>query len=258
MKTITIANQKGGVGKTTTAINLAAGAARQGYETLIIDLDPQGHAGLALGLDKAPALHRWIVGDLPASDVITEARDNLDIVLSDKQTETTKRYVATLDFREGVITDKLKTLTGYDVVVIDLAPSLDTMHVAAMVASDYVIIPTKPDYLAIDGVNEVLRTIAQVQKQGHNFEGFALLPTHFDRRTKETLTNLKELASSFPNNIWPPIPDDTKVREASAYGQTLWEYAPKTPALIGYESNDNRVGGYNSALKYFIDEVVNG
>ncbi len=258
MKIITIANQKGGVGKTTTAINLAAGAAMQGYKTLIVDLDPQGHAGLALGLDKAPALHRWIAGGLSSSDVITQARENLGVILSNKETETTKRYVATLDFRENVLIDKLEKVNGYDIVVIDLAPSLDTMHVAAMVASDFVLIPTKLDYLAIDGVNEVLHTVAQVQKQGYDIESFSILPTYFDRRTKETLTNLKELAASFPNNIWPPIPDDTKVRESSAYGQTLWEYAPKTPALLGYESKGKRVGGYNSALQYFIDEVVNG
>ena len=233
MTILTIANQKGGVGKTTTAVTLAHGLAMSGQKTLLVDLDPQGHVAFALGVDKAPGLYRLIVEEEPLANVVVNARDDLDIVPSDKKTEKAKRTVVISNFPTETIGRLFKNI-GYDVVIFDMAPSLDVLHISAFMASDWVLIPTKLDAMAIDGVNEVMRSIGEVAERGHRL-GYSILPTFFDRTTRETFTQLKALVQTFNDRVWPPIPQDTKAREAPAYGKTLWEYCLHSPAVAGYD-----------------------
>lgn len=254
---ICVANQKGGVGKSTSAVTIGHGLALQGQRVLIVDLDPQGHVGFGLGLDKAPGLQQLIVGQQPLSQVAVRARKNLDVVLSDKSTEAVKRYVTTLNFREKVLANVLQA-SDYDVIFLDTAPSLDVLHVAALVASNWVIIPTKLDAMAIDGVNEILRSMAEIAQQGYPLDGYNILPTFFERTTKETMFQLKEVASTFKQQVWPPIPQDTKAREAAAYGKTLLEYSPRSPAVRGYQNGKQQyVGGYAEVIERML-EVVRG
>ena len=254
MKTIAIANQKGGVGKTTTAVTLAFGLAQKGYKTLILDLDPQGHVSFSLGKDKVPSLYHLIVENKPLASVITHIHPNLDAVLGNKQTEAVKRYVTTLNFREKIIINALQS-APYDVAILDLAPSIDVLHVSALVASHWIIIPTKLDALAVDGVNEILHSIAEILHEGYPLKGYSILPTFFDRTTKETMLQLEELAKAFPANVWPPIPQDTKVREAAAFGKTIWEYQANTSALKGFLRGKTRVGGYVATLERLVEII---
>ena len=256
MKIIAFANQKGGVGKTTTAITLAAGMARQGLRTLLVDLDPQGHVAISLGLNKAPGLYRLVCLNEPLEKVILSARPNLDILPGDKNTEKVKRQITLSDFREAVLADSFRK-SHYDAVVIDLAPSLDVLHINGLVASDWVVIPTRPDALAVDGVREILVTMAEVTRRGFPFLGYCILPTFFDRTTRETLVQLKEIVKAFGARVWPPIPQDTRVREAAAFGRTLWEYAPDTAAVTGYADGRMRIGGYQQILERLL-EVMRG
>lgn len=251
---ISFANQKGGVAKTTSTVTLGHGLAKAGLKTLIVDLDPQGHVAFALGLDKTPGLFRLVVEDERLDQVVVAARPGLDIVAGDKKSEAVKRYVTTLNFREKVLVNLLEN-ADYDVILLDTAPSLDVLHVAALVASDWVIIPTKLDALAIDGVNEILRSMGEVNRQGHTFAGYSILPTFFDRTTKETATQLRELVNVFGAKVWPPIPQDTRAREAVAFGKTLWEYTPESPSVMGYAGDRGTVGGYTDALKR-LQEVI--
>lgn len=244
---LTIANQKGGVAKTTSAVTLGHGLAQAGFRVLIVDLDPQGHVAFTLGLDKSNGLYRLLVDAEPLKKIVITARPNLDIVASDKTGEAAKRYVTTINFRERVISRALKGV-DYDVVILDTPPSIDVLHVAALVASNWVVIPTKLDALAVDGVNEILRSMAEVE-QDHRFDGYSIVPTFYDRTTKETATQLRDLVEAFPEAVWPPIPQDTKAREATAFGKTLWEYAPDSPSVTGYQINGKRVGGYADLLE---------
>lgn len=256
MNIIAFANQKGGVGKTTAAVNLADGLARRGLRTLLVDLDPQGHVALSFGLEKAPGIYRLVCLQNRLEDVIQPARPNLDILPSDKRTERAKREITLSDFRETILADILRS-TQYDVIMIDLAPSLDVLHINGLVASDRVIIPTRLDALAVDGVKEILLTMGEVAQRGHPFDAYHILPTFFDHTTRETLAQFQELARTFAAAVWPPVPQDTRVREAAAYGQTLEEYAPDTPAMCGYADGRKRIGGYRQILARLL-EVLDG
>lgn len=253
MTIITIANQKGGVGKTTTAVTLAHGLAMAGQKTVIVDLDPQGHVAFALGLEKTPGLYRLIVEENPVIDVIVAARENLDIISSDKKTEKVKRAVVISNYPTEIL-GKAVITPDYDVVIFDMAPSLDVLHVSALLASDWVLIPTKLDAMAVDGVNEVLRSMGEVAERGHRL-GYAILPTFFDRSTRETIVQLKALVETFHEHVWPPIPQDTKAREAPAFGKTLWEYCPNSSVVIGF--GNGHEGGYSSTLRRVMG-VLNG
>lgn len=249
MITVAIANQKGGVGKTTTAVHLGFGLAARHRKTLIVDTDPQGHVAVALGLPKGPGLYRLVVDEDPLTQCAVNARPDLWIIPSDKKTERANRYLTSLDYREAVLRNALPaTSTAYEFALIDLAPSINVLHVAALAASDVVVIPTRLDHMALDGVNEVLRSIAEINRQGGNIQDYAILPTFFDRVTRETSTQFFGLVKAFGSKVWPPIPADTRLRESSVYGQTLWEYAPTTPALAGIATNHGRTGGYAVAI----------
>jgi chromosome partitioning protein len=252
MNIVAFANQKGGVGKTTTAVTLAHGLAIQRWRTLLVDLDPQGHVAFSLGLAKSPGLYRLIVMEEPFDQVIVNARENLDVLPSDKRTEKVKRQITLSDFREGILSDILR-VTDYDVILIDMAPSLDVLHINGLVASDWVIIPTRLDALAVDGVKEILLTMGEVGQRGHVFQGYSIVPTFFDRTTRETLAQFKEIVSAFNQRVWPPIPQDTRVREAAAYGKTPWEYDPGSAAMVGYVDNRQRIGGYNQVLQRLME-----
>jgi len=251
MTILTIANQKGGVGKTTTAVTLAHGLAMTGQKTLLVDLDPQGHVAFALGVDKAPGLYRLIAEEEPISNVIVNVRENLDIVPGDKKTEKAKRTVVVSHFPTEIIGRLFKN-TGYDAIIFDMAPSLDVLHVSALMASDWVLVPTKLDAMAIDGVNEVLRSMGEVAERGHHL-GYSILPTFFDRTTRETVVQLKALVQTFNGHVWPPIPQDTKAREAPAFGMSLWEYCPRSPAVIGYDGGYEN--GYTSIMRRVMEVV---
>lgn len=256
MKTFALANQKGGVGKTTTAITLAHQFAVEGWHTLLVDLDPQGHVALCLGLEKGPGLYRVLGEEESLTEVVVSARVNLDILTSDKSTEKVKRLFTLANFSEKTLYNLLRKST-YDIIFIDLAPSLDVLHLSGLLASDWVIIPTRLDALAVDGVKEIALTMAEISRRGHPFHGYNILPTFFERTTRESFLQLEELTRVFGKHVLPPIPQDTRVREAPAYGKTLLEYAPHCTALQGMRTNDHRVGGYIQTFTR-LKEIVNG
>jgi chromosome partitioning protein len=253
MITLVIANQKGGTGKTTTALALGHKLAMDGYRTLLVDTDAQGHLAAGLGIDKAPGIDRlvsWREGQ--GTPLIVEARDRLDLIPSDARTSSAKQRLAGMRFREDFLAKALQDLgAGYDVAVIDCAPSVDVLHTAAVVAADWLIVPTRLDYLAVDGVNEVIMFLRDVKQYRDAADLLGILPTFYDRRTNETLEQLRVLVDTFGDLVSPPIPIDVRLREAPAFGQTIWEYAPRTRSILGIEINGKAYGGYAR----FVDQV---
>lgn len=262
---ISIANQKGGVGKTTTVVNLAGWFADQGKKVLVVDFDVQGHVSTCLGIPKGNGLLRLLVNEDRIEDVVVHARPGLDVVTSDKRTEKIKVFLADQVARELYIARVLEEAAEqYDMIFLDLAPGSDVLHVGALVASDWYLVPAKMDFLALDGVLEVMKTVASLQAI-RGVEPPALIgvaPTMFDRTTSETAENVKRLATALALDVvLPPVPMDTHCREATARGLTIWEYAPETAAAIGYK-NGSRIrnskgltGGYLH-LAEIVQEMV--
>ena len=248
---LAIVNQKGGVGKTTTAVTLAWGLAMSGHSTLLVDLDSQGNVCDALGLEKSPGLYRLLVARMNYRDVVlTTGQPNLRVLAGDHSTVEAKQHLAGLNFRERALANALGPVhRDFDYVILDLAPSVDVLHIAALVAADAFLTPTRLDHLAVVGVNDALLTLAALQADGINPPRFlGVLPTFWDRTTNESEHQLAHLARTFGSRLWPPIPQDVNARVAPAHGQSLWEYAPRCRALQGVWLGNCWVGGYRQAL----------
>lgn len=242
MKIIAVANQKGGVAKTTSAVTLAHGAALRGYKTLLVDLDPQGNVGDSLGLPEGNDLIPLLEGSSNSQPY--QARENLWVFRSDKNTAGYKAVLSGRDYREQVILDAFDNVR-YDIAFLDCAPSIDVLHVAALTAADFLLVPSRLDQFAIKGVKEVLRTMAGVNRRGGRCKLAGILPTFYDRQTRETQEQLEHLAAAFGLGVWPMIPIDSQIREANREGQSLWEYSPRSRAVIGISGIG---GGYLAAL----------
>ncbi len=251
MQTIlAILNQKGGVGKTTTAVTLASGLSRTGSQVLLIDLDTQGNVADSLGLSPGDDLRRLLSPDLRCSlenVIASSGLDHLDVIRSDKSTTALKQTLAGVTLREYILADVLQG-SGYDVIILDCAPSVDLLHFAALVAADYLLIPTRLDKLAINGVRDALQTLGALKRISH-CQVAGILPTFYERVTSESHEQLIHLAQTFGHLVLPPIPQDTQCRVATRYGKTLWEHEPSAKALTGYEQGSKHIGGYIQVLE---------
>jgi chromosome partitioning protein len=235
---VTIANQKGGVGKTTTAITLGHALAIQGHNTLIIDLDPQGQCAIALGLKQTPGIMDWIVHNQPLRAVCwPTARPRLTLLPGDKSTASAAIYLnilhqgaTPLDLIDQLLQPALHA--GLDHVIIDTAPSASQIQAAALYASHLVIIPASCDHLAADGARATLDTISLIEEGGNR--DFVLLPTFYDGRTNESKRMLREYQSYLPDNCLSPITVSTRLRECAAAGKTIWEVEPDGRAATEY------------------------
>ena len=255
-KVIAIINQKGGVGKTTTAVTLGAGLANAGKRVLLVDLDAQGSVAISLGVDKGDGLYRLLF-DGKRKAITPSGRPRLDLIVGDKTTVEAKQRLTGMNFSEAQLKAALGKLPGYDVIVLDAAPGVDILQVSALVACTHFIIPVALDHLAVVGAGDALATTASLKDVGR-FGGtfLGVLPTMWERTTTESHEQLKILAGQYGRLVWPPIPRDTHAREAPAYGQTLWEYAPKTRAIVGARLGEHEIGGYQRVLDRLLDEVV--
>lgn len=250
---IGVGNQKGGVGKTTTAVALGHGLVIAGYRVLIIDMDSQGHVATFLGKDKQPGLYEFVVGKNPLREVAVKARTNLLVIPGDKSSERVTTYLKDTPFGEKTIAKRLEEdvdINKIDVVIFDMAPSFDQKHIATLFATDLVIIPTKCEQASLDGVKELLLTVKQVQAYDHKLD-FRILPTFYDQVRREVRIQYENILETFPGRTWAPIPVSTEVSESVALGKTVWEYCPTVKAVMGYPGEEHRniyKGGYTNLL----------
>lgn len=239
MITITIANQKGGVGKTTTAVTLAHGLALQGRRVLLVDADPQGQAATFLGLLQEPGLFELLVSRRPLSDVTRSAgtierrRPNLFIVPGDKRTATAQ-LVLTAEGFELEALDRALAEANYDYIIFDTSPSVGLFQEAAIFAADWLIAPVATDFPAAEGLIGVLDTLAAVNKRGGDCALLGVLPTMYDSVTRESAATLEQIQERLGDRVLPPIHRATILREAAATGETIWELDPKSRAAEEY------------------------
>lgn len=257
MDTLAIINQKGGVWKTTSAVTIAHGLAKSGYSVLLVDLDAQGNVADALGMKKKPHLHTFLTANAGLSAVYPTGRDGLDVVMGDRMTADTKRLLSADPF--GI--QKLKAaLDGvareYDVCILDAAPGADILQMSALVACTHFIIPVGLAELAVIGAVDALGMVASLKQHGA-FSGrfLGVLPTQWERTTNESQHQLEMMTEKFNQLVWPPIPVDTKAREAARLGQTLLEYAIDSRAVTGVALNGHFCGGYARVVARLIKEL---
>jgi chromosome partitioning protein len=233
---IAIANQKGGVGKTTTAVTLAHGLALKNYNVLLIDLDPQGQCATSLGLEQQDAVFHLFISHPPLRDVVrTTGRPGLWLIPGSKKTKTAEGVM--LLERQPVST--LQSILGGKIngdqlhyVVLDTAPSAGGLQENALYAADLLIIPCAVDHLSLEGAGEVLKTLRSLGRAAP--PAVRLLPTFFDDVTRESQVNLKQLQETFREIVLPPIHRAVALRECPALGQTVFEHQPDGRAAEEY------------------------
>lgn len=230
-RVIAIANQKGGVGKTTTAVNLGASLAASEKHTLIIDSDPQGNATSALGFAKDPARHTLyqalILGE-PIDRVAIDAQiDRLDLIPSDKNLVGAAVELISMENREYRLKDVIQPLREkYEFIIIDCPPSLDILTVNALAASDSVLVPVQCEFLALEGVSELLDTLARLRRAINPslaIEGILL--TMYDDRTTLSKQVAADLRSFFGAQVFDSvIPRNVRLAEAPSHGMPVMFY----------------------------------
>lgn len=237
---IAILNQKGGTGKTTTAVNLAAGLAERQNEVLLIDTDAQGNVGVSLGVAGERSLYHVLVDAAEPAEVAVPVRKHLDVITSDATLAAAEIWLArqNTDQRSRILTKRLNLMAisrRYDYVIIDCGPSLNLLNQNALSYADEVIIPVTCDYLALVGVKQVLRTIKDVERHlGHAVRISAVLPTFYDGRTRLAREVLETLQGHFKHKCLEPIRLNTRLAEAPSHKKTIFEYAPVSHGASDY------------------------
>lgn len=239
---IAVANQKGGVGKTTTTINLAASIASRGYRVLIVDIDPQGNATSGLGIEKSLInndIYDVIVNDVPIKDAIYHTSNKkLDIVPATINLSGAETELISMMARETRLKTALDEIDkDYDFIFIDCPPSLGQLSINAFTASDAILIPVQSEYYAMEGLSQLLNTIRLVQKHFNKNLGVeGVLLTMLDARTNLGAEVVKEVQSYFSKKVYKTIiPRITKLAEAPSYGQPINEYAPSSRGSKVYD-----------------------
>lgn len=237
---IAILNHKGGTGKTTTAVNLAAGMAERGARVLLVDTDAQGNVGVSLGISGEQSLYHILVAGCDPVAAAVPVRKSLDVITSDASLAAAEIWLARQepDARSRVMTRRLNLMQvsrRYDYVILDCGPSLNLLNQNALSYADEVIIPVTCDYLALVGVKQVLRTIREVERHLHHAVRIAgVLPTFFDARTRLAVEVQDTLRAHFKDKCLAPIRTNTRLAEAPSHKKTIFEHAPHSNGAEDY------------------------
>lgn len=235
-----VLNQKGGTGKTTTSIHLAAALSRRGFKTLLIDNDPQGSIAVSLKKNSG-GLKEVLKQEIPLEEALQSISPSLDILASDYSLISIEADLHQKEFTEKEMELYANALTkekilSYSHIIIDMAPSRSKLNEAALYFSDEVLIPVSCDYLALVGVRDILQFLDQLNdKRPHPLRLRGILPTLYDPRNRISKETVEMLRQHFPQSVYPPIHHTTKVKEAPSHGKTLFEYAPQSRAALDYE-----------------------
>ncbi len=257
-KIVSIANQKGGVGKTTTSINLSTILAKKGKKVLMIDADPQGNASSGVGIDRDEielSVYDVLINDAQIEEVVKKTNiKNLDLCPSNINLAGAEVELVSIESREHRLKEKLDNVKDkYDYIIIDCPPSLGLITLNAFTASNSVLIPVQCEYYALEGLGQLLNTISLVKKHlNKEIEIEGALLTMYDARTNLSNQVVKEVKNYFNDKVYKNvIPRNVKLSEAPSYGMPISIYDPRSKGAKSYEkfvkeflkNNDNDAKG---------------
>jgi len=251
-KVLSITNQKGGVGKTTTAINMSASLSRLGQKILLVDLDPQGNATAGSGIDRDnqdATVYEVLLHTTPVQDAIVTTASGYDVIASNRELSGALIELVDEEHREFRMREALQAVREeYDFILIDCPPSLDLLTVNALVASDAVLIPMQCEYFALEGLTELVNTVRKIRLAFNpdlNIEG--LLRTMFDRRNSLAREVSSQLEKHFGDKVYHTvIPRNIRLAEAPSYGKPVLEYDKRSKGARAYLALAGEVLGRES------------
>ena len=236
MRTICIYNHKGGVGKTTTAINMAAGLSRQGKKILLIDLDPQGNIDVSLKLKAEYNLYDAMTGKIPLQKCIVNLATNFDVIMSRENLTKAEYYLSNQNSSKMLLKELLGGVTGYDYMIIDCPPSLGVLNQNVLAFCKEAFIPASTDYLGFDALKKVEGVLKKINENYHsNIKVSKVIPTLYDRRNKICIESLKEITELYPHVTGTPIRYNSKLKEAPKFGKSIFKYARSSLGAQDYE-----------------------
>ena len=239
---ISISLSKGGVGKTTTAVNLSAALAIAGRRVLLIDTDTQAQAGKALGLRPEIGLADFMLGQVEFEKAIVKARPNLDLLAGGHRLAAVKQVIAEADMRqEETLSSALAPyIPHYHYVILDTSPGWDNLQINVLFFAKEILTPVNLEVLSLDGLIEFTRRIEEVQRY-HDLQLRYVLPTALDRRVKQTEEIMPQLNKHFNGAVCTPIRYNVRLSEAPAYGQHIFEYDPQSNGAKDYATLTRRI-----------------
>lgn len=235
---IAVFNHKGGTGKTTTAVNLAAGLVERGHRVLLVDADGQGNVGASLGIAGERTLYHVLVHGASVEEAVVPVRDRFDVLTSNESLAAAELSLATKPNRARILRERLGHKTdAYDYVVVDCAPALSLLNQNALLFAESVLVPVSCDYLSLVGVRQVLRTLKNVAEMlHHQVDILGVVPTFYDVRNRISREAVDALSDHFGERCLRPIRVNTKLREAPSVRKSIFEYAPDSHGALDYRA----------------------
>ena len=240
-RTIAIANQKGGVGKTTTSINLSAALAAKGKKVLVIDTDPQGNTTSGFGVDKNNldnTIYELILGDCSIEEcIIKNVIDGISIIPSNVNLAATEIELIGVDKKEFILRNEVDWVKEqYDFIIIDCPPSLNLLTINSMTTADSVLVPIQCEYYALEGLSQLIHTVNLVKERlNHELDMEGIVFTMYDSRTNLSMQVVENVKNHLNHNIYRTmIPRNIRLAEAPSYGMPINKYDPKSAGAEAY------------------------